>query len=202
MKEYFVEKIHELKSWNQVKNLTDFKFPWLKNEVPPKTSFKAYHNKEYLFFQFTADDAKKLIYIKEDDKLEVTKSERVEIFFRQDSKMNPYYCLEIDPRGRVLDYKAKYYREFERKWKWPDPLEVSVNFDKASYKLEGKLRLTRLIEYKLLNRNIMEVGLFRGNCTEINGDSATIKWISWVDPMTLSPDFHVPSSFGKFVLEN
>jgi hypothetical protein len=48
------------------------------------------------------------------DKLEVVNSERVEIFFRKDEALTPYYGLELDANGRVLDYEAEYHRKFNR----------------------------------------------------------------------------------------
>jgi hypothetical protein len=47
----------------------------------------------------------------------------------------------------------------------------------------------------------MNAGLYRGECVKLEGDKATLRWISWVDPKTANPDFHVASSFGKFILE-
>lgn len=201
MKEYFVIIKVDFKNWDAVRELKDFTYPW-QSEMPPKTIFKAYHDSNYLYFRFEAYGPKPLIFVENNNKLEVTKSERVELFFRSDEKMQPYYCLEMDPNERILDYKADYYREFDRSWEWPESLCINTNIEAERYTLEGKVSLSTLKQLGLLKDNKIEVGVFRGHCTALNEDKANIKWISWIDSKTKEPDFHVPSAFGLFVLED
>lgn len=200
MKEFRISKLTSELSWNQAATLKDFDYPW-QNATPPKTVFKAFYDEECIHFKFIAYGPKPLVYVKTNHKIEVTKSERVEIFFRSNDNMQPYYCLEMDPKGRVLDYRADYYRKFDRQWQWPDKLHVKTEVFKEYYSLQGKLSFATLAKLGLLQDNIIEIGLYRGHCLELNGENATINWISWVDSKTTEPDFHVPSSFGKLVLK-
>ena len=110
--------------------------------------------------------------------------------------MSPYYCLEIDPYGRVLDYKAILYRKFDRNWQWPESLSIESKINDKNYTVEGKISLSILNQLDLINNNNIQIGLFRGHCTNLVGNAATLKWISWVDSKTPEPDFHVPSAFG------
>lgn len=44
---------------------------------------------------------------RQDDSIDsIGESDRVEIFFRTDENLNPYYCLEIDPTPRIMDFMA------------------------------------------------------------------------------------------------
>ena len=154
-----------------------------------------------MFFQFTAFCNDPKVYVDTNDKLEVRFSERVELFFRSNEKMESYYCLEMDPNGRVLDYKAKMYRNFDRRWSWPDPLSIETKFDNIKYTLEGKIELARLKQFGVLHSNEIQIGIFRGYCVALDKKGESIKWISWVNPKSSTPDFHIPSSFGLLLLK-
>ena len=199
MASYKVKKIDIFNSWEEITPLENLTCPWTEKKVP-STFFKAFYDGEYLHFRFDAEGPAPLIYEKANHKLEVVHSERVELFFRSDEKMNPYYCLEMDPKGRVLDYEAHYYRDFNREWTWPHDLNIQADINKKGYSLEGQIALKTLEDLGLLKNHIIEAGVYRGHCTEIVDDKGHITWMTWVNPGTASPDFHVPSSFGVFKL--
>lgn len=188
--------------WEKANVTTDFSFPW-EDEVAPKTSFRALCDDQFFYFRFDVEDDNILTYIKEDHKMEVVDSDRVEIFFRQDEKMNPYYCLEMDARGRVLDYQTRYYRDFDYEWQWPGSgnLNVMASEGDKAYVVEGAISLSSLRGLGLLNNNVLEAGLYRGYCMKLPNPHAELRWISWVNPEVKTPDFHIPSSFGIFRLE-
>jgi len=188
--------------WKEIEALTDFSFPW-ENESPPFLSFKAVHSLNWLYCLFIITDKKITVFVDNDDKREVINSDRVELFMRSNEKMSPYYCLELDPLGRILDYKADYYRKFDMNWSWPaHQLKVRTNQASDGYSVEVAITKKSLVELGLLRNQQMEVGLFRGKCLEIKDGETNMKWISWVIPDSATPDFHIPSSFGVFVLEN
>lgn len=195
MKQFAIPKIMEFNGWEAAALLTDFSYPW-QEKSGPKTTFSAYYDNDYIYFRFVASGAKPLVYVQTNHKLEVVHSERVEIFFRKDANMSPYYCLEMDPHGRVLDYEAQFYRQFNRDWQWPDSLAIQTKMDHDGYTLEGKLSLSTLKELGVLQNNQIQIGLFRGHCTKLEEKHATIQWMSWVSPQANTPDFHIPSSFG------
>jgi len=127
----------------------------------------------------------------------------VEIFFRVNSSLNPYYCLEMDPLGRILDYKAVYYRQFDYEWKWPGKNQIMVHAIRTDpgYCVEGWLTLDSLRKLSLLQKNTLQTGLFRGQCMGQIGEKRQFRWISWIHPDSEKPDFHIPSSFGIILLE-
>lgn len=212
MKTYSVKKIasNQLKLdnnvmnpiWEQANITSDFSFPW-EDKTPPKTNFRALYDDEFFYFRFDVEDDNVLTHVKENHKMEVVDSDRVEIFFRQDDKLNPYYCLEMDARGRVLDYVTRYYRDFDYEWQWPgtDDISVKGSENKEGYIVEGAISLSSLKDLGLLKNNVLEAGLYRGYCMQLPKPEAELRWISWVIPEVEEPDFHIPSSFGKLELE-
>jgi len=208
MKKYFIHKTEDSIApenvWRKAILLQDFSLPW-KSEKPQVTSFRALYDDNYLYLRYDVKDDGILINLKTGKKQDVINSDRVEIFFRTNDKLDQYYCLEIDPNGLVLDYSAKYYREFDFSWAWPKKhLFVKANLNHDGYRVDVKISLESLQNLGLLHDNIIEAGIFRGDCIRLPTEgetSANIKWISWVKPKTKTPDFHVPSSFGILELK-
>lgn len=186
--------------WKNSTALTDFSFPW-ENGYLPHLSFKALQTPDWLYCLFEVTDTKVIVFVDKHDKKEVMNSDRVELFLRCNEKMAPYYCLELDPLGRTLDYKAEHYRIFDMDWSWPaNELKVKAHQTQSGYSVEVAISKKSLIELGVLQNNRLEAGLFRGKCMEINEGVAKLKWISWIKPDSPSPDFHIPSSFGVLML--
>lgn len=187
--------------WKNAIELTDFIYPW-ENETPPFTSFKALHSNDWLYCLYEVKDDHINVFVNTNEKSEVVSSDRVEIFFRKDDKMMPYYGLELDPNGRVYDYKVEYHRKFYPDWSWPEgQLLVKANKVNGGYTVEVAISKKSLIQLELIKGNMLEAGVYRGDCVEITEDNSKIKWISWVRPDSPTPDFHIPSSFGMLKLE-
>jgi hypothetical protein len=201
-KEIAINGMGDNQLWNQAVELTDFIYPWETDE-PSFTSFKALHGKDWLYCLYRVKDDNINVLVKTNEKSEVVSSDRVEIFFRKDKKMLPYYGLELDPNGRVFDYEAKYHRKFNANWTWPaGQLIVKANKVQDGYTVEVAISKKSLKDLELLKGNSIEAGIYRGDCIEITEDNSKIKWISWVKPDSPTPNFHIPSSFGILKLEN
>ena len=124
-------------------------------------------------------------------------SDRAELFFACDPKLAQYYCAEMDPRGEVHDYAARFYREFEIGWKFPG-LEFGSTLGEGQYSVEGSIPLETFRELGIegLEEGWMRAGIYRAEFSR-GADGAVVQnWISWVDPNTPEADFHVPTSFG------
>jgi hypothetical protein len=188
------------KLWEKANKLTEFEYPW-ENKRSTTTSFKALHNKNWLYCLFEVQDPDIKVYVVKNDKLEAVNSDRVEIFFRKDERLTPYYCLELDANGRVLDYEAEYHRKFNPGWSWPaENLKVKAIRTKNGYNVEVAIQKESLIKLGLLKNNKIEAGLFRAECLSLEGDQANMSWISWLKPTSETLDFHIPSSFGTLIL--
>ncbi len=187
--------------WKKANLLTSFSYPWDSAQAPA-TRFTALHDNHWLYCLYVVADDSVNVYSITNEKIEIGASDRVEIFFKQNDQMSPYYCLELDAAGRILDYSAAYYRQMDYTWQWPkDQLSVKASRTKNGYLVETAISLTSLKELGLLTGNRLQVGLFRAECTGIKDGKADLKWISWINPRVAVPDFHIPAAFGTFLLK-
>ncbi|MEZ7495264.1 sugar-binding protein [Leeuwenhoekiella aequorea] len=191
--------------WNVANNLTDFKSPWDNKPVDP-ISFRALYDEEYLYFSFVVTDNEVYTDLKDDSKESIAQSDRVELFLRSDYLLDPYYCLEIDTQPRVMDFIARPNRDFDLGWSWPAAgIEVKSAIDEQKFSVEGKLSLASLKTLNLLKQDekgyYLEVGVYRAKYTRETTGQNKATWITWVDPQTEYPEFHIKDSFGVFRLE-
>lgn len=180
--------------WQKAAVESSFFFPW-ETRPAPLTQFQAIQTQLELCFAFLAVDEDIVVVRRDDSEDEVAQGDRVELFLSTDVDLTKYYCLEIDPEGRVLDYSASMYRNFDTSWN-AKTLQVAVLNTSDGYIAEGCWSLQELRGLGIVQKEgKIRAGLFRaeygsGPGTPLEG------WISWVDPATPSPDFHVPSAFG------
>lgn len=192
------------KVWESVPTISGgFHFPWDDKEAP-FTEFKAFHDEKNFYFSFYVKD-EDIVVDKEwkDDESTVDDEDRVELFFAGgnvdkpgEDGMEKYYGIEIDPDGRVHDYSIEYYRNFDSKWNL-EGLETKATRGDDYYIVEGKIPMQSLNDLNLIHDNVMRTGVYRADFSK-KDDETIMEWISWVDPKTKNPDFHVNSSFGEF----
>ena len=126
--------------WSRANVERHFIFPWKKADAPP-TEFLAFCDDEFLYFAYRVEDADIFVLDKLRDKEDAVFEDRVEMIFSRDPQMRDYFCFEIDSRGRVFDYRASYYRQFDPKWKCKG-LETAALPLKKGYVVEGRIPLT------------------------------------------------------------
>lgn len=186
--------------WKKANCLTDFSSPW-KNEAFSKIEFRALWDQENFYFNFRVFDAAVYIDQKDDSVDSICNSDRVELFFRKNSAINPYYCLEIDPSTRLLDFEARPNKVFDYEWKWSEEqIKLYASKDETSFTVAGKISIASLNELDLIHNNTIETGVYRAKFAKDTDGNYEPTWISWVNPETETPNFHIASSFGKFVL--
>lgn len=189
------------KLWHRAVVLDDFLSPWDHN-VPGKIEFKALWNAKKLFFQFKVEDNSIHIDHTDDSFDSIGKSDRVELFFRKDKNLNPYYCLEIDPTSRIMDFRAFPNKYFEFDWDFSkNDLFVKSSINEKGFLVEGSINLSYLKKLDLINGNKIEVGVFRAKYNKSKNSIYEPIWISWCRPESETPDFHIPSSFGILYLK-
>ena len=194
--------VHSLseKPWQQAEKLSAFAYPW-QQDAPPPTLFRALWDDEWLYLRYDVTDDSVMVLVKTNGKLETGASDRVEIFMNINDSMQPYYCLEMDANGRVLDYKAEYYRVMHYNWQWPaHGLIVKTQRTGKGYIVQAALSIATLKALGLLNNTSLHAGLFRADCTGFINGRANLHWISWIKPASAQPDFHIPSAFGQLIL--
>lgn len=181
--------------WEKAEVLTDFVYPWNK-EVPPATEFRALWDKDAIYFRFNVVDDDIQLSNDPDKDAAVLASDRVELFFSTGKELKPYYTMEIDSAGRVFDAQANFYRQIDADWNWKS-LKTHGQNTKDGYTVIGKVDLSELDNLNLLlgdNKRELMCAILRGEFSQ--GEPQMRKWISWVNPKTDKPDFHIPAAFG------
>lgn len=116
--------------------------------------------------------------------------------------MYPYYCLEIDAGGLLLDYEVSYPRLYQNEWQWPKgSLTYELTTTDSGYEVSGKIQLSTLQTLGILKDKRMTVGLFRAEIVDVINQEPEYRWISWVDPKSPEVNFHVPTTFGAMLFE-
>ena len=186
--------------WEMADILTDFGSPW--RDLPVTTTeFRALWDDENLYFMFRVLDTSIHIDKKGIGNESINVSDRVELFFRQDDSLTPYYCLEIDPTPRIMDFKAFPNRVFDFNWNWPEKnLIVKSHSDANGFIVEGSISRASLEKLNLIQNSKIETGIFRAKYEKMDASVYEPIWISWVDPKTETPNFHIASSFGTLIL--
>lgn len=189
------------KTWEKAIALSDFHYPW-REDAPPTTTFKALWNGDKFFFLYRAMDDTVIVKQQNLGEKDVVNSDRVEIFFKADDEMNPYYALELDALGRILDTEGRFYRKVDFDWAWPEGgLVVMASIDEAGYWVEGYITMASLSALGMYKGDhLLKAGLYRGEYLNVGDFEDEVRWISWIIPDSEKPDFHIPSSFGLFKL--
>ena len=187
--------------WNKAAILDNFVSPW-NTDKKSEIIFKALWDRENLFFNFTVFDTEIHIEKKDDSVESIGNSDRVELFFRPDDSLNPYYCLEIDTCSRIMDFIAYPNSNFDFNWDWPqNNLKVKSSINADSFIVEGSISIKSLKRFNVINNNIIETGVFRAKYKKTQNKTFEPTWITWVNPNTETPNFHISSSFGRFILQ-
>lgn len=186
--------------WSTAEILTDFSLPW-EQRPAPQTEFRALWSDERLYFRFDCVDDDLVLGSGPTSSDRVLASDRVEIFLAPDLTLTPYFCFEMEPRGEVLAYRGRSYRQFDFEWPCGD-LRLSSGVEGSRYHVQGSLPMSALLAWQVLKPDATEflAGVYRAEFSRLADGSVHRGWMPWVDPGTEKPDFHVPGSFGVFEL--
>ncbi len=186
-------------AWKQAPVLDAFAFPW-SDAAAPSTKFLAIADDARLYFAFDVKDADLVVEDAFPNESVVDREDRVELFFAADPGLKRYFCLEIDPLGRVHDYAASSYRKFDSGWDCPGLRTAAVR-QPGGYTVEASVPLRTLSD--LLERPVtagatLRLGLFRAQFRPGAFGDADDNWMSWIKPAAAKPDFHIPSAFADW----
>ena len=134
-----------------------------------------------------------------DSERSVDNSDRIEIFLSCDPQMACYYGFEVDPSGKVMDYKNAYYRQFNFDWNGRVATAGNVfpagYLSPAGYRVDASFGLDYLRELGVLQPDgTVLMGLFRADALP----SGDIQWYTLLDPRTPEPDFHLPATLFPY----
>lgn len=203
-------------AWAKAAVAADFVFPW-KDRPAPETEFRAVCDASVLWFTFRIEDDDIVVLDSLRDEEDAVFEDRAELYFAPGDTMEDYYCVEIDSRGRHFDYHGKYYRRLDTSWDWPG-LETAASPIDGGYVVEGRIPLESFVKLgfpRLRPGATIRFGAYRAEFShdrsgrkvqqretihnrgrKLDGPPPIEAWMSWVDPKTEQPDFHVPTSLG------
>lgn len=182
--------------WNDAIDLIDFCSPW-KEIKKTETKFKSLWDGSHLFFCFNVFDDSIHINTKDNSNSSINTSDRVELFFRSNKSLNPYYCLEIDPSLRIMDFKGYPNKKLDFNWDWPKKdLIIKSSITSQGFCVEGKISIISLHKLNLIHNDKIETGIYRAKYYKNPQSVFEPIWLTWVNPETEVPNFHIESSFG------
>ncbi len=117
----------------------------------------------------------------------VDNEDRVEIFFSAGKDMDIYYCAEIDPMGRIMDYSCRYYRQMDYDWGFRT-LKTEGRLTDDGYVVDGQIDLRELAGLGIDPEDGFYMGLFRADFRP----DMSVSWYSWIDNGAEEADFHKP----------
>lgn len=189
-----IDGILEKEEWASIDSIEGF-FPPISSTGYDQTVFKSYCSDTYFNFCFNVSDGTIITYDFKEE-LTVAKEDRVELFFSPESDLSQYYCIEMDPLGRILDYSARYYRKFDEIWDF-DQVEIAAQYTLHGYIIEGRISLSELGELGI--NECFHLGIFRADFKSKKTND--VDWYSWIEPKSSIPDFHLPTAFGECSFE-
>jgi len=161
--------------------------PW--HSKSDHTGFCCHSTADRFFFSFEVEDSTLVLSDVSESEMVVNGEDRVELFFSPDHNLkNGYFCAEIDAAGRIMDYRAKYYRKFDYDWNF-NTMKAEGMVTPWGYRVAGSVSRDEL---ESLGINLVKgfwMGVFRGDRLS-TGD---FEWYSLVPLIAEKPDFHVPA---------
>jgi hypothetical protein len=101
-----------------------------------------------------------------------------------------------------MDFIAYPHKNFDFNWNWPkNDLVVKSSAKANSFIVEGSISIESLKSFNLVKNNRIETGVFRAKYIKAQNECFEPNWITWINPNTETPNFHIASSFGVFILK-
>ena len=159
--------------------------PW--DGLDDDTRFRCFTDQDFFYFFFEVNEPTLTLTVPFTGERDVDPEDRVEVFFSPREEMDIYYCAEIDPTGNIMDYEAKYYREFDYDWDF-DTMEVLTKIEGDSYIVAGRVSRKELGDLGIDLEKGFRMGVFRADFRP----DGSVNWYSAVPTADKSPDFHKP----------
>ena len=180
--------------WEKVPVLKSFSAPWTDNRQD-ETAFQCYLSPHYFYFRFQVPDQTLTMHEPFLKKLDVCDEDRAEIFLSATSGMETYYSMEIDPRGRALDYVTNYYRQFDYDWSF-STLQIETQIEDWGYIVAGRLSTAEMLQLGIPLDGFY-MGVFRA---DFDGPKNVV-WYSLLRVEREKADFHIPEMLYRVSVE-
>lgn len=161
--------------------------PW--DGLQDDTRFCCHSTADRVFFSFEVVDSTLALSEPFGGESDVEPEDRVEVFFCPDAGMSrSYYAAEIDPLGRVLDYKGDFYRKLDYDWDFAT-MKLNTSFTPWGYRVAGSVERSELESLGIDLCGGFAIGVFRADYRP----DGSVNWYSLIPADDKTPDFHQPS---------
>lgn len=146
-------------------------------------------------FRFEVKDATVCASPTFETKRVIDYTDRVELFFSPTPELKgAYYCAEIDPLGRIMDYQGRMYRKLDFGWRFKTMRTRAVR-TADGYIVAGSVARQELTGLGI-DPTHFGLGVFRADFDQRN---QLVAWCSAAPmPDRAKPDFHQPVMFFDF----
>lgn len=187
------------KAWTKTNVISGFVYPWNPDKAQPIT-FRAMYNENSLFLAYQMVDDVVIAPDYVSGEQDLIEQDRVEIYIGADNTMDKYFCIEMDVKGRKLDYMGRFHRQFDFSWEFND-VKHKGSYTADGYQVEAAISLKALDDLGVIKDGVFYAGVYRADFHYGPDSSVVHVYSSWLDPQVDEPDFHVPASLGVFHLE-
>ena len=160
--------------------------PW--DGLEDVTTFRCHADQERFYFHYEVVDSTLTLLDPYEGERTVDWEDRVEIFFSQDADMTAYFCGEIDPMGRRMDYSSSYKCPLDYEWNFSTMRQAGQVTDQG-YIVAGSVAISELAELGVDLKNGFYLGVFRADFHQ----DGSVNWYSAVKTDDESPYFHKPN---------
>ena len=167
-----------------------FHAPW--DGLDDETLFRCYLTDSLFVFRFDVMDSTLALTPDFKSERDVEPEDRVEIFFSHPGELDTYVGAEMDPAGRVLDYKCAFYRKFDYDWNFRT-LDYRHEIRPDGYSVAGSVTLDELSGFGVDPARGFQMGVFRADYRP----DGEVNWFSLKSTDDKEADFHQPKVFFK-----
>ncbi len=169
--------------------------PW--DGLSDDTKFRCASDGEQFVFFFEVRDSTLTLNPQFDSEATVEHEDRVEIFFSPTPDMASYWCAEIDPLGRVLDYAAHYPQKMDYDWNFESLLACGHSVE-GGYVVRGQVSLSELGKMGITPAKKFWLGVFRADYHP----DLSVNWYSAIASDDPAPDFHKPNMLFPSIIKS
>ena len=180
--------------WDAIEPVEVFHAPW--DGLDDSTRFRCFATDSLFFFRFDVIDPTLTLEGGFKDERDVEYEDRAEIFFSPAGKLTTYVGAEIDPMGRVMDYKCTYYRQFDYGWNFRT-LVCAHRIIPGGYSVAGSVTLAELEGLGVDIAQGFLMGAFRADFRP----DRSVNWYSLKPTSDKHADFHKPEVFFEAKVE-
>lgn len=176
--------------WDVLTPVKVFHAPW--NGLDDETEFRCMVTDSLFIFRFDVKDSTVTLNGDFRNENDVEPEDRAEIFFSHPGELDTYIGAEMDPAGRVLDYKCTFYRNFDYDWNF-STLTYCHEILPDGYSIAGSVTLDELSEFGVDFDGGFLMGVFRADFRP----DGEVNWYSLKLTDDKKADFHQPNVFFK-----